>query len=1427
MNFRQLELLESRHLLAADVVINEIHFNPPDRNTPSEFIELYNSGDTAADLSGYRFTSGIDFTFPPGTIIGPDKYAVVSESVEGYQAAFGQARGQDVIAYQLETRTRGNQNFEGSLGMDFVVNRAVMVTELGVFDSNGTGLRRELQAQLWRRDDGGTPDNFADDSGVDVVAEQLFPADDAATLVGGSRFVPLPEPVTLEPGAYTIVAFGYGRRETVFNGEGSAAGATDTGNGLLSFVGASRFGEAGQFPATVDTGPANRYGAGTFRFSAVEALPPFAQPTGIWSGRLANEGESVVLRDAQGTIVDEVTFDVGFPWPTKSQGEGASLELRNPLIDKTLGGSWRASVDGPTPGLPNSVLTTNIGPTLRQVQHSPASPTSGQDVVITVKATDADQVSSVILEYQLVEPGQYIRLSDPEYQTNWLSLTMRDDGLDNDAVAGDDVFTVTLPSDVQVHRRLVRYRFHASDARSDSTAAPYDDDPQPNFAYFVYDGVPGWTGADRPGRTDPVTYDSDVMRSLPAYHLIATSSDVTDSQYTQRFNGVRFVGTLVFNGTVYDHIEFNNRGQFSTYVTGKNKWKLHFTRGHEFQPLDDFGRPWKTKVRKLNFGTAASPWARPNRGLSGMDEALAFKFFNLAGVAAPRVSAFQLRVIDDSVEADPESQYNGDLWGLYLAFEDPGGRFLEEHGLPDGNLFRMQSGGVELRHHGIGLPDDQSDVREFVSTRTGYNKRNPVQPVQWWRDNVDLDTYYSYRAVIEAVNHSDLRDQENSLQYYNSESGKWTQLPWDLDLLYEEFDRWGPDGVQTTTPLEQFRKALEHDELKLEFQARLREMQDLFFNTDQAWQAVEEYARYVEPLAAVDRAMWDWNPRTSSIHKGFFYRSPAPYHGGADGEVRRELTSPSFEGMVDWVKEFIVPGGFGGDQTVVLHTDPDIPETPVIQYVGDDLQPINRLRFQTSAFRDPQGNDTFGAIQWRIGEVTSEAAPVYDPAAPLHFEVGAVWESGTLTEFADTISVDAHNLEVGHAYRARVRQQDATGRWSHWSAPYQFVTTDAVPDNVHRLRISELNYHPHDALTQFGEMNVDADSFEYIELTNTGDSAVDLQGVRLARQTTNSGQAGVQFIFESQSLEPNERLVVVRDRLAFQSRYGEGIRIAAGSSDGATSDGQFGGGLSNGGELITLLDSLGGVIQAFTYDDSADWPQRADGGGSSLEVVDSGGDYDDPRNWRASSQFGGSPTTEATAANTSVVINEVLSRTDLPDVDWIELYNATAADIDIQGWYISDSENDYFRFQVESPLVVPMHSYVVIDQTQLGFGLNGSVGDDVWLIEADASGRPLRFADHIQFGGATVGMTFGRWPNGFGQLVPMTIPTMGTMNAGRVIGDSNSDGVFDQLDLVLTLQGAKYLADRPATFEEGDWNSDGRFDSLDIVFALSSGDYRA
>ena len=51
--------------------------------------------------------------------------------------------------------------------------------------------------------------------------------------------------------------------------------------------------------------------------------------------------------------------------------------------------------------------------------------------------------------------------------------------------------------------------------------------------------------------------------------------------------------------------------------------------------------------------------------------------------------------------------------------------------------------------------------------------------------------------------------------------------------------------MQSKTPFEQFRKCLNHPELMVEFQNRVRELQDLFLNEDQLWQLIDEFAAMV------------------------------------------------------------------------------------------------------------------------------------------------------------------------------------------------------------------------------------------------------------------------------------------------------------------------------------------------------------------------------------------------------------------------------------------------------------------------------------------------------------------------------------------------------------------------------------------------------
>ncbi len=713
---------------------------------------------------------------------------------------------------------------------------------------------------------------------------------------------------------------------------------------------------------------------------------------GPFVGSLNNEGERIELCDVQGNTIDSVDYQLGFPWPTVGDavpdvvpgGTGRSIQLVHPTFDNDLAGSWRSAY--PTPGdLNATVLAENIPPRIRQVKHSPEQPKSDEVITITAKVTDPDGVASVVLQYQVIDPGNYIPVtlpnlststptlpnSDYENAANWTTVAMLDTGLNGDVDPNDAVYTAQLPATLQIHRRLIRYRITVADKTGLTVRVPYADDPQPNFAYYVYDGVPAWSGAVNPNGTAPLNdvqyFNEAVMRSLPAYHLIARETDVLTCQYNGSWDDTEyhFGGTLIYDGKVYDNIHYRIRGQASTFMWGKNKWKFDFNRGHYFQARDDYGKKYSEKWDKMNVGMGGCPWwqyPHPgswNQGAGGLflNETLGYRLYNMAGVPASHTNYFQFRIVDDVIETSTD-QYWGDYWGLYLTIENSDGAFLDEHGLPDGNLYRMD-GGYSKKNQGATETVSSSDVTSFISNSTGYNKISPYQPLSWWQSNTDLPTYYSSNAVGIAINDSDRRVEANCIYYHHPVTGKWMMLPWDLDLTFE----WG----EHYTDWEHWKYVLSYADANIAYKNRCRELLDLLFNPEQIGYVIDEMAALIsdtdstQSFIEAERAMWDYHPRISQ--KGQWY------------EHNEFLATKDWPGMMTYYKTVLSSTGYNNGYTygvkalTSVAADTSVPYTPSISYTGSAGYPTNDLKFQTSSFSDPQGSGTFAGMKWRIAEV--------------------------------------------------------------------------------------------------------------------------------------------------------------------------------------------------------------------------------------------------------------------------------------------------------------------------------------------------------------------------------------------------------------------------------------------------------------------------
>ena len=767
---------------------------------------------------------------------------------------------------------------------------------------------------------------------------------------------------------------------------------------------------------------------------------------GPWNGNLKHSGELLTLKDASSTTVDSVRFGAGFPWPTAAAGTGSSLELVHPAMDHNAGASWRASgffagqtkPGRPTPGERNSVATDTPPPSIGEIGHTPIQPHGGEAVRVTARITAPSEVSSVTLLYQVVAPGKYVRKTDANFERDWTAVPMNDDGNDGDARAGDGIFTATLPPPLQQHRRLIRYRISAQNTKSQTVRVPYADDEAPNFAYFCYNGMPAWTGFPaEPGRGMPWTFPSALFGTLPAMTLLAAKNDVEHSQWDSAWYKRPLSGTLIIDGKIYDHITWHNRGQGSTYVSGKNKWGFKSNRTRDFTPANFAGLPLIRGLDSLSMNACASPWVQSNRGMAGLDEAVSFRAYELAGVPASRCQHVQFRVID-AAEEQTANQYTGDLWGLYLLVEDPDGHFLNERGLPDGNVYRMAGGG-DKKHQGATMPRDNSDLDAFMN----QVRRNPDE--QWWRANVDLPAFYSFHAISRLTGNVDLREAENHYLFHRPD-GKWVPIPWDLDMMFI------PKRHQSgRTDLD---RILDIPALRAEYRNRCREILDLLCDNPgphggQFAQIVDEFATLLHPPGLphawpeLDQCLWNFHPRTND--KGAFYRNPV--RGGPDENWNRELITPDFAGFAKFITDFATaarpankpwtqddgdPRGYGFGWLVADASDPDIPERPRITYNGPAGYPVTELAFTTTPFVSRRKNAPFAAMQWRLGVIAT-------PDKPRCYEIESAWTSVEITDFAESIHIPANIARPGATCRIRVRMRDNTGRWSRWSKPLQFI----------------------------------------------------------------------------------------------------------------------------------------------------------------------------------------------------------------------------------------------------------------------------------------------------------------------------------------------------------------------------------------------------
>ena len=149
---------------------------------------------------------------------------------------------------------------------------------------------------------------------------------------------------------------------------------------------------------------------------------------------------------------------------------------------------------------------------------------------------------------------------------------------------------------------------------------------------------------------------------------------------------------------------------------------------------------------------------------------------------------------------------------------------------------------------------------------------------------------------------------------------------------------------------------------------------------------------------------------------------------------------------------------------------------------------------------------------------------------------------------------------------------------------------------------------------------------DWIELHNPGARAVSLEGwtvrgsrngAKPVRANDNDDAFVVPRGLRGSSLPPGGYLVIARDVEQFKRRYADVASVL---------DASFEFNLSAKGEMVSLYDAGGRLVDFVEYDDGDGWPSSADGEGFSLELISPVGmDRNDPLSWVPSAEIGGTP----------------------------------------------------------------------------------------------------------------------------------------------------------------------------------------------------------
>ncbi len=824
----------------------------------------------------------------------------------------------------------------------------------------------------------------------------------------------------------------------------------------------------------------------------------------------------------------------------------------------TVGGTSTASYfTSATPGSANVGGSSAPGPLIKSVTRdlAPLDTSSGNLAIEALVVPTLNAVSSVSLISRVMYGGE-------------TTVAMQDNGTGSDLVAGDGIFTATIPISGIAQGQMLRWRVTATDSNSVVSRQPIFPDPVDSAEYF-----------------GTIAEDPSVSSSnLPIFHWFTSDPNGANSSSP----GSR--GSVYYLGKFYDNIQADRHGQ-STGGFPKKSYDFDFNKGDRFLPYDG-----GTLAKDINMITN---WADKSKTRN----TIGYEIMRNSG--HPAHYSFPVRI-----------QQNAAFFSTADLIEDGDDKYLDRAGLDEnGALYKMYNR-LDSSSSGVNKKTRKSENNSDLAALVAGLGQSGEAKLKYGYDNMNIPGTINYLAALDMTNNRD-HGHKNYYIYRDTEgTEEWRPLIWDIDLCLGRNWVGGPAYFDDTFTNNNLRAGPSNRMKTLIFgdsilnQMYLRRMRTLM---DQMLGAPATPVNYFQTRVNELVALID--PTNNSPSSGTDDADLDYQKWGSWGN-RNAMRPASTRILTEFIPS----------RRAQLY---GLGEIPAAQPVAAAIN-IGEIDFNpaTSGATSDQSGEFF-TLTNSNGFAVDCSDWVISGGIAMTLPPGAVIPTGgTLHVGREAIgfrsrSVSPKAAEKRYLVSGYGGQLSARGETIHLhdnlgnlidTVTYPGVATPAQKS----LRVTELLYNP--ANPTAGELTsiptLGSSDFEFIELTNTGATNLDLSGAQFVEGVSMTFGAGT-------TLTPGQRVIVVSNLTAFELRNGTGFPIV----------GEFSGNLDNGGEQLQIIDAVGENVLEFTYSDS--WYPQTDGDGHSLVMLDPAAtpvtDFDQAVNWGVSQANGGDPGAASTA----------------------------------------------------------------------------------------------------------------------------------------------------------------------------------------------------